>query len=290
MYRERFISLMLSLGLSVMMIIIGFCSVDAVNLIAGIGDSLIFALGGEPSLPPEGIEVSSEMQNVIMAILSLMAVANAITAFYKFVSRPDYYSIENSSQSLSSGSTTSHQYATVNRKPRLSYGKLQDIMGDVLSEYGQISSDQTVIVTMPAINDNNVPKTAEFNKVLFEVLPLIDTINAQPADKESSEHDEKLIQKFSDTWLDALEFAKSTGLSGLSETERRRAQAALNNVMSPTNEHEMKRNLELLENILSRVTYVNEEPGKVKNLNVRDVLGKKEFVELIEGKKLAIES
>lgn len=289
MYRERFISLMLSLGLSVIMIVIGFCSVDAVNLIAGIGDSLIFALGGEPSLPPEGIEVSSEMQNVILAILSLMAAANAITALYKFVARPGYYSIGNSSQSLSSGSTTSHQYDTANRKPRLSYGKLQDIMGDVLSEYGQISSDQTVIVTMPAINDNNVPKTAEFNKVLFEVLPLIDTINAQPADKESSEHDEKLIQKFSDTWLDALEFAKSTGLSGLSETERRRAQAALNNVMSPTNEHEMKRNLELLENILSRVTYVNEETGKVKNLNVRDVLGKKEFVELIEGKKLAIE-
>ena len=52
----------------------------------------------------------------------------------------------------------------------------------------------------------------------------------------------------------------------------------------------MKRNLELLENILSRVTYVNEETGKVKNLNVSDVLGKKEFVELIEEKKLAIEA
>lgn len=290
MYRERFISLMLSLALSVMMIITGFCSVEAVNAISWIGESLIVGLGGEPTLPPEGIEVSSEMQNVILAILSLMAVANAITAFYKFVSRSDYYAIGNSSQSLSSGSITSHQHIEVNRKPRLSYGKLQDIMGDVLSEYGQISSDQTVIVTMPAINDNNVPKTAEFNKVLFEVLPLIDIINAQPADKESSEYDEKLIQKFSDTWLDALEFAKSTGLSGLSDTERRRAQAALNNVMSPTNEHEMKRNLELLENILSRVTYVNEETGKVKNLNVRDVLGKKEFVELIEGKKLAIEA
>lgn len=231
------------------------------------------------------IDISDSVQHTIRAMSIACATSVAMFALWDTMKLMPSSAYQR--YSLTSSDTA---YDPVERAPRLSYGKLQDIMNDVLAEFGQVASDQTIVVTMPAINDPNVPKTQEFNSVLSQVLPLVDTINAQRRDKESSENDEELIQRFADTWMDALEFAKSTGMSGLTDTERRRAQSALNNVMSPVNEHEMIRSLELLESILSRVTYVDEKTGKVNHLDVREVLGRKEFVELVEKKRLAIEA
>ena len=317
MYASRFSILLRTIITSILLMVIGMYFLDILNGLVNIGNSIFALIVGEAPVSTE-IVVSPEMKSIVSVSFMLLSIINLCVGMFKFVSTPSYpYSYSSSSSRELTRSSTSdvasrmpveskdpeqvrvsvgvtehypNPHPKPERKPRLSYGKLQDIMGDVLSEYGQVSSDQTVVVTMPAINDPNVPKTAEFNNVFFEVLPLVDSINAQPRDKESSEYDEKIIKKLSETWMDALEFAKLTGLSGLTDTERRRAQSALNNVMSPTNEHEMKRNLELLESILSRVTYVNEKTGKVKHLNVQEVLGRKEFVELIENKRLAIEA
>lgn len=297
MSMKKFENIIAASLLSTGMLFMGWNAEDVFNFVSHVGYNITMGMSmREADIPMTEIDLSDTEKTVSIIVSSIAALANMFVAIFKSM-KPELYTT--SQRSSISNKTpriiidtdpTLSQESQVRRKPRLSYGKLQDIMGDVLSEYAQISSDTTVVVTMPAINDINVPKTAEFNEVLFEVLPLVDTINSYPRDKESSEHDEKLIQKLSDTWLEALEFARQTGLSGLTDTERRRAQAALNNVMSPTNEHEMKRNLELLENILSRVTYIDETTGNVNKLNVSEVLGKKEFVELISNKRLAIES
>ena len=169
------------------------------------------------------------------------------------------------------------------------YGKLQVILGDVLAEYGSVMSDPTIVVTMPTINDSNVPVTQEFEEVLFEALEVQDDIMSQNADMISSRYHHTLINTLYDKWDKALSFARETGMTGLDDRERRRAQTALNNIMSPLNENELKRNLELLERILSRVVYIDEHTGEKKNLDVRSILGKKEFSELVHGKMLELE-
>ena len=110
------------------------------------------------------IDISDSVQHTIRAMSIACATSVAMFALWDTmklmpISAYQRYSLTSSDSA----------YESVERAPRLSYGKLQDIMNDVLAEFGQVASDQTIVVTMPAINDPNVPKTQEFNSVLSQV-------------------------------------------------------------------------------------------------------------------------
>lgn len=135
------------------------------------------------------------------------------------------------------------------------YGELHNIIDAVYAEYAQIESDDTVLITAPAIKDINVPATKRFHEAFYKVNNNYDAIMTQDKDKTASKEDNLIVHQLEKAWRDALFYARSIGLNGVSERDKGLARKVLERVLHPVNEHELKLDKQLLEKILKDVHY-----------------------------------
>ena len=111
------------------------------------------------------------------------------------------------------------------------------------------------MITAPAIKDINVPATKLFHETFYKVNNNYDAIMTRDKDKTASKEDNLIVHQLEKAWRDALFYARSIGLNGVSERDKGLARKVLERVLHPVNEHELKLDKQLLEKILKDVHY-----------------------------------
>lgn len=127
----------------------------------------------------------------------------------------------------------------------------------IAAEYTEFETNPQYLLTHPSIRDVRVPATAAF-------ITALDTANTAYAYAKDTTN-LRTVADFDDAvlaldaaWDAAVRTAEQLVTTNISSANRRRARRLLDRILNPTSEHEQARDMEALRDILSAITYVDD--------------------------------
>ncbi len=130
-------------------------------------------------------------------------------------------------------------------------------------EYAEYETNPKYLVTHPSIRDVTVSSTARFIEQFAETRRQRDLAVAK-GNMAQIHHLAEDVQRLEMFWDLALQDEERIVNFGLSQAQRRRMQRLVDRITCPANEYEQLEDIQALQDILSSISYIDEESRERK--------------------------